>query len=98
MATQKRDVAMLLEIRDIIFNLSREMRLRRQSIAATAEQMGIDTAYLYRIINGERVPSMDTLSKWAELYDKKLRCTMCLFDDLPEERQSEPILYRIKRH
>lgn len=60
------------KMRDLIGSLAMLMRQRRQPIALVAEVLGISVQHLYRIISGERNPSLGLLCKWAELYDHRI--------------------------
>ena len=55
-------------LEDVQWILDRERRLRRHSVSRTAEQLDLDTAYLYRVLCGQRSLSVEKMSDWAALY------------------------------
>ena len=68
-------------MRDLIGTLAMLMKQRRQPIALVAEVLGISIQHLYRIINGERNPSIGLLCKWAELYDHRIDAVYVLSEE-----------------
>lgn len=51
------------------------MKVRRQSVNFIAGKLGISEQHLYRIMSGQRNPSVGLLAAWAKLYNRELIAT-----------------------
>lgn len=55
-----------------IDELAADMREAGLSVAEQAASIGVERSYLYRVINHERMPSIDMLQRWARDYKKEV--------------------------
>lgn len=53
-------------VRELVRGLALLMRQRRETVAYVAAMLGVSSQHLYRVMNGERNPSINLLEQWAK--------------------------------